>query len=151
MAAYKDLEPCGYFGEQWATSLVAVGWIESPPDLTTGPVDARFFEALTALLVDPWQPLTQAGSHRCTLCRFTGGPAVVRFRDREIAVGVTNVFVPTHDRTYVAPSLIAHYIDAHDYAPPPEFQQAVLSSPPMKSMDYYKLLRKHGIDKLAKS
>lgn len=151
MAAHKDLEPCGCFGEPWAGSLVAVGWIDSASELTTGPVDARFFEALTALLIDPWQPFAHAGPHRCTLCRFTGGPAVLRYRDREIALGVTNVFVPTQDRAYVAPSLIAHYIDSHDYAPPAEFQQAVLSSPPMKSMDYYKLLRKRGIDKLAKS
>lgn len=126
-----------------------MGWLESPSELTTGPVEGSFFEALSALLIDPCEPFVHAGPHRCTFCRFTGGPSILRYRDREVILGVANLFVPTDDRVYVAPSLIAHYIDAHAYAPPPEFQQAVLRCPPMKSMPYYKLLRKHGVDKLA--
>lgn len=149
MASYKDLEPCGYFGERWASRLVAVGWLESHRDLTTGDVDAAFFAALTALLVDPWQPYVTAGTQRCSLCRFTGGPGVLRYRDREITLGVANLFVPTRDRAYVAPSLIAHYIDAHGYAPPAEFREAVMRCPPMKSMPYYQLLRVHDLAKLA--
>jgi hypothetical protein len=49
---------------------------------------------------------------------------------------------------YVAPSLVVHYIDAHQYAPPDAFQHAVTSCPPMRSMDYFKAIRKHGIHRL---
>jgi hypothetical protein len=75
---------------------------------------------------------------------------VIHLREREIDCGVNNLFVVEGDRAYVAPSLIAHYIDAHEYAPPVEFQRAVMSSPPMKSMEYYKLLAKAGIAQLGK-
>jgi hypothetical protein len=149
MAAFDDLAPCDYFGHEWADTLVAVGWIESRAQFTPTSVDATFFDALTALLCDPWQPFAFGGGHRCTMCTFSGGPGTLRYADRTITMGSTNLFVFSEQRAYVCPSLIAHYIDAHAYAPPAEFQETVVRSPPMKSIAYLKLLRKHGVHRLA--
>jgi hypothetical protein len=44
----------------------------------------------------------------------------------------------------VAPSLILHSMDAHEYAPPAAFCEAVLACPPMRSMDYLRAILKNG-------
>ena len=45
---------------------------------------------------------------------------------------------------YVAPELIAHYIDAHEYRPPDEFVESVLKCPRMSTKEYFKALRRSG-------
>jgi hypothetical protein len=37
--------------------------------------------------------------------------------------------VPSGDRLYFAPEMIAHYIERHEYAPPLDFVEAVLACP----------------------
>ncbi|XYH97325.1 hypothetical protein ACMHYB_57805 [Sorangium sp. So ce1128] len=144
MAYYPDLGPCDYFG-RWQDILRAVGWHEPSHPFATGSVPESFFGALVRLLSDPWQPFAAAGHHSCPYCRFTGGPAELRFDGATIHVGVNNLFVPADNEVYVAPSLIAHYVDAHGYSPPPVFQAAVLSCPEMRSFGYLKSLRMRGI------
>jgi hypothetical protein len=56
-------------------------------------------------------------------------------------MGTANVFVPAGDVVFVAPSLLLHYIDSHEYQPPSEFQRAVKACPPMKSMAYLKAVK----------
>ncbi len=134
---YPDLSPCDYFG-QWQHVLVAVGWLEPGHESSTGPVSKSFFEALVRLLADPWQPAALAGHRSCGFCHFTGGPAVIEFEGHAVRLGTENLFVPAPNRVYVAPSMIAHYVDAHDYCPPSVFQEAVLKCPRMKSSAYLK-------------
>jgi hypothetical protein len=40
--------------------------------------------------------------------------------------------------------MIAHYILAHNYAPPAEFCDAVLRCPPMSSPEYFEAIVKNG-------
>lgn len=75
-----------------------------------------------------------AGRHPCTLCRFTGGPATLPYRSLNLVLGSANLYVPASDCIYLAQSLIVHYVDAHGYLPPAEFQLAVLACPQMRSM-----------------
>ena len=82
------------------------------------------------------------GTHSCDFCRISGGPGRFDLDHVTAILGASNLFVPTNDRLFVAPSLILHYIDAHDYSPPPAFCDAVIACPEMRSMDYLKLIRK---------
>ncbi|GEN07190.1 hypothetical protein SAMN05443572_104186 [Myxococcus fulvus] len=133
-----DLEPISLPGLE-SPKLRAVGWIERGFDHPKGDVTPEFMKALVGLLVDPWQPVTYAGIHRCTLCRFSGGPGQLTFEEQRVTLGVANLYVPGEEGVvYVAPSSVVHYIDAHEYVPPDEFQRAVLSCPPMRSMAYLK-------------
>ena len=59
-------------------------------------------------------------------------------------MGVSNVYVPGNAVIYVAPSLVAHYVDAHEYQPPKEFMEAVLQCPPMRSMEYLRAIKSIG-------
>jgi hypothetical protein len=147
LAHYEDLTTCDYFGAIDG-ALLAVGWLQRDRPFTKGRVEARFFGALVELAIDPWQPFAFAGLHRCEFCRFTGGPGAVYYENIAARVGAENLFVPGDGAMYVAPSTILHYIDAHEYAPPEEFQRAVLACPPMRSMEYLKALRAAGVHRL---
>lgn len=141
MACYRDLEPCTYFG---IPGLTAVGWLDTGEDYPRGPLLAGFGDALAGLLVRPWQPVLLLGFHRCPFCRLSGGPDQVRVGDRRIDCGASNLFVPAGERLFVAPSLVLHYVDAHDYSPPTEFQRAVLACPASGSTAYLRALRATG-------
>jgi hypothetical protein len=149
MTTYPDLGSCDYFGPSWAERLTAVGWLDASVPSSGEPVGAPLFETLVRLLSDPWQPVVTAGHHRCPFCRFSGGARELRYAGITAALGSSNLFVFDEKRAYVSPSLIAHYIDAHAYVPPQPFQRAVAACPPMKSMDYLKLVRRHGLQGLA--
>ena len=105
--------------------IVAVGWLERGCQYSTGQVSAEVFSKLRDFFVDPWQPAVAAGAHQCDLCLHEPEKA-----------GANNLFVPGDQRLYVAPELILHYMNAHQYRPGNEFCDAVLRCPPMKSTEY---------------
>jgi hypothetical protein len=111
-----------------------------------GSVSPEFFRGLVVLLREPWQPFVFAGRGACGMCRFSGGPGALVYDGEKVSMGTTNLFVPAADRrVFVAPSLIAHYVDAHDYCPPDEFQAAVVACPPMGSLPYRRALHERGV------
>lgn len=144
MTVFADLGPISYFPVPDATALRAVGWLGRGHEFPVAPADRHFFDKLCLLLVAPFEPLTSFGSHRCDLCQFSGGPGTLRNGDAVVQMGASNLFVPGRGVVYVAPSLIAHYIDAHGYRPPDEFVEAVLQCPDPRSMDYKRLLLASG-------
>ena len=124
-----------------------MGWLDRAHTFPKGQVARNFFEALATLAVDPWQPAVAGGRHACELCVFTGGPASITVGDPTILIGSSNIFVPADGVVYVAPSLVLHYIDAHEYLPPEPFQRAVMACPPMRSMDYLRAIGRHDLHK----
>jgi len=63
---------------------------------------------------------TAMGFHECEFCSPTGA--------EKLAMGTGELWVPgTGDLIYVAPKLVAHYIEAHGYLPPQEFMEAVVA------------------------
>jgi hypothetical protein len=134
---YADLSECDYFPID--APMVAVGWLKAGVTYPTGPIDRAIYLKLAELLENPWQFAICGGHHKCDLCQFE---AEVR--------GAKNLFVPHNQSVYACPSLIAHYINAHHYRPPEVFCEAVLSCPPMRSLEYYRELRRAGGPGLAK-
>ena len=143
MTWFADLAPLTYFTRQ-PGSLRAIGWLNANHGYAKGPVAEEDFARLCELLVDPWEPGGFTGSHACDLCRFTSGPTNVHFRKSSVSVGHANLFLPAGDVLFVAPSLVVHYIDAHEYQPPPVFWEAVRACPPMRSLAYKKALLAAG-------
>lgn len=146
MAHFADLEQCTYFGDGLKVKLLAIGWMERDHPYAKGDVDIDFFARLCELLQNPWwNGAMAAGVHLCSFCRFSGGLSANRFQvgQRGVTVpsiGNANLVVPGKGCYYAAPSTIVHYIDAHEYAPPPEFVEAVMACPPMRSMEYLRLV-----------
>lgn len=143
-----DLAPLRLSPFESATNVIAVGWLEPGAEYQHGEVGADFVRKLTDLLVNPWQPVAAAGRHSCGFCRMTGGPSVFRLHglpmSPDVPMGVSNLWLPGDGVCYVAPSLILHYMDSHDYSPPTEFKLAVMACPPMRSIAYLKALLKNG-------
>lgn len=147
MAYIEDESELIYFPFSEGLGFIAAGWLATDCDYTKGDVSPEFFRALCRLLVNPWSPpIASRGVHRCELCRFSGGASKYSFEGYSFsAIGSSELFVPFDNRVYVAPVSIAHYIDCHGYCPPPEFQQAVLECPEMRSVRYLKLILDGGV------
>ncbi len=140
MTWYEDLSLCRYLNEGGEETVLAVGWLERDHSYNKGPIreKKKVVDTLVRLLVDPWQPMYFLGYHACSLCRRLHTPLTLRHKGTQITMGATNVLVPGNRCIYGAPSLIAHYILDHGYAPPEPFCQALLACPPMGSTDYFR-------------
>lgn len=149
MAHFEDFSPCSYFPGSSGLGFKAVGWLERGHEYPKGHVSAEFFEKLLIVLQNPWSPpIASPGIHACQLCQFSAGRAEFSFtfgkgslrHYRVSGVGNSALYVPAGKELFVSPSSIAHYIDAHSYLPPPEFQQAVINCPEMRSTAYLRAL-----------
>ena len=135
MVWHADLEPLGH------NDILAVGWLEPGREYNRGPVAPTFAAAFCDLVADPWQPFACAGFHSCGFCRLSGGSHFFQLGNRSVQVGTSNLYVPAASKVFFCPSLMIHYADAHEYAPPEEFIRAVLECPPMRSKEYLKAIK----------
>lgn len=153
---YEDLEPYGMDAalSQDGNRVLAAGWLENGYDYSRGPVDPPTISRLFAFARHRWWR-GALGYHSCDLCPAapprTG--TVVEWRERtflgvsrtrQCTTGDFEFFVPARGCVYVAPSLILHYSLAHGYAPPPEFIEAVLACPDVRTPEYAALVRDNG-------
>jgi hypothetical protein len=158
MAWYADLEPYPFRGET-TNKLLAVGWLESkyafPCSRQARAVIDQFAECV-------WTqgrhfPFGYLGFHSCSFCgdqseenwvrEHNGRWSYVGFeQSTDIYNGITtimgaaNIFIPGKTAVYIAPSLMLHYLDSHDYAPPSEFIDALAQCPPIGCEAYYQAL-----------
>lgn len=99
----------------------AVGWLSSACPFPRGELPAEF---VTRLL-----EFVRRADHSSEVLGF---PAFGGWHDCEFcgqARGYGNFGVPSGPLLFVAPEMLGHYVQQHEYAPPPEFVAAVLSSP----------------------
>jgi hypothetical protein len=137
MTELIDLEPCTYFSID-DQNLISVGWLSRKTEFEKGSISEEYYERISELVKNPWEPITHAGVHLCDLCQFSG-PAFTK-----------NVFIPYNEQIYVAPEAIVHYSEAHWYKPPNVFIEAVLNCPEMNTMAYKKALLANGGRNLVK-
>ena len=111
----------------------AIGWLSATAPYSTGDTPADFVDKLR-LLAKHWGASTSAlgwpvtgGPHTCEMC------GAVR------AAG--NFGVPAESILYVAPEMVAHYVEAHRYAPPEAFVEAVIRCPPPDTPEYARAVR----------
>jgi hypothetical protein len=140
MTYFPDLSPCRYFNGLWSDRLIAIGWLEPGNEYQKGDVSKDFLNALVTLLKAPWEPLMALGYHRCSFCRLKEEFSI--YKDHELPLGARNVYIIGNDQVYIAPSLIEHYIESHEYQPPLEFQKAVMLAARTRKKDYEKKLKK---------
>jgi len=152
----EDLSPCTYVASSRSDceKLKAVGWLAWGHPYTEREIqlpETRFVQLLR-LLVDPWQPLFFMGGHECEFCPeepHEDLPAYYRRHQIErdglvVDFGANNLYVPGEGCVYVAPSMIAHYVDVHRYEPPVAFWEAVMNCPEMGSETYKQALIANG-------
>jgi hypothetical protein len=133
VAWFMDSSPCDYFGAEFAPILRAIGWLELGRPFTIGKVDREVYDKIVAMRSNSWSPMIALGNHGCDLCQHVAE-----------SCGFANLFIPWQGFLFVCPDLIGHYVNAHGYAPPSEFCDAVLACPPMRSMEYLKAILANG-------
>lgn len=114
-----SLEPEGLYGWMWGADgafdvpEVSVGWLEPPHAYPRGTMEADLVEQLERLCRSSRYHVTR-GFHPCGFC----GEWVEGLGSKEIRVGGDDV-------VYAAPNLVVHYVQAHGYAPPAGFVDAL--------------------------
>jgi hypothetical protein len=100
---------------------IVVGWLHPDQPFNKGQVPQEFLIRLKEFArrwFDSVETLgwgVQMGYHTCEFCGK--------------AMGSGTFGVPSGDRLFYAPELIAHYVEHHQYAPPDEFITSVLACP----------------------
>jgi hypothetical protein len=124
---FADLTPYTYGllpKQQPWKDVLNVGWLSCEHPFTTGELSSSFSHILQCLIswpvFDPIDTGIAMGYHGCEFCSPLGA--------EEPASGTGELWVPGAGRLiYVAPTLVAHYVEAHRYLPPQEFIEAVLA------------------------
>jgi hypothetical protein len=116
------------------TAVRAVGWLARGYQYPVGPVPADLLPALRKLRagwgaildIAPWWPAFM-GVHQCELC--TGHH------------DTGDIAVPFGQVLFVAPTMIVHYIEIHQYLPPTDFVEAATACPEPIGLGYAHAIR----------
>ena len=99
----------------------AVGWLSDQHPFPLGDASPEFLERLKEFCNrwgDGLEPLAWGllmGPHQCEFCRGF------------MATG--NIGIPCGAILFVAPEMVAHYVEVHQYAPPSLFVASILTAP----------------------
>src|SRR5262245_52395663 len=116
MAFFEDLTPYTYLHpEEELPGTINVGWLDRDHPFPAGPTSEAFRVKLGRLCLR--RVKQTRGFHRCPFCKGVGRSA-----------SSAEMRVSHLGKVYAAPSLVHHYVVAHDYRPPDEFIAAVLAS-----------------------
>jgi hypothetical protein len=142
MAYFPDLSSYEYEDVPSGRSTVNVGWLDRSHPYPKGDVPATFTSKLWTLstfAVDP-----SRGVHECEFCSNAPVGLLTVQRDAEtLRLGSAEIRVfGNGERVYAAPNLLYHYVVAHQYRPPDEFIEAVLTGPLPPDEAYINRLRK---------
>jgi hypothetical protein len=126
---FEDLTPYEYDRKTSDPNIVNVGWLSRDHAFQTGDVSSEFLEALRTLVASPVNLCR--GYHFCEYCpqpeTFVRNGLRMMDPQPEISGNGEVRITGTDGRTYVAPVLVRHYIEAHHYRPPDAFIDAVFS------------------------
>jgi hypothetical protein len=127
---FADLTPYEYGYEERRSSILNVGWLGRGHAFPVGAVPDDFVDALRRLIASPVN--LYRGYHTCEFC--PDPPVVVDSEGRRVTgppgetMGNGEIRVSgSEGEVYVAPVLVAHYVQVHNYLPPEGFIRAVLS------------------------
>jgi hypothetical protein len=119
MTYFEDLTPHTYTKHAEEVGVVNIGWLEKGHRFPTGPTSKEFQAALQELCEKPIH--LHRGFHVCEFCAW-------KSRDDWSPIGNGQIRIRDENGLwYVAPTMIYHYVDNHNYQPPDEFIMAVLN------------------------
>lgn len=117
------------------SGFVAVGWLHPDHPFSQAEPATNFVLKLTQF-AERSQASAMAlglgaagGYHTCEFC--------------EQAYGIANFGVPSGEKLFYSPEMIAHYVEAHRYAPPAEYIEAILVSPLPGTREYVNAVAEH--------
>ncbi len=151
MTYFKDLTPYGYLArdEPLAPKPLNVGWLSSQMPFEKGDTSQEFKDKLLKFCSDEFIVLIARGFHICEFCDLSSEQWFEEQKDKDgkkahwASIGDGEIRVRGKLAVYAAPALIHHYVAQHQYRPPDEFIEAVLTGEP-ESKEQRELLRKYS-------
>jgi len=150
-----DLSVCQYF---WFKEphFLSIGWLNKTHSFRKGHAPKELITKLKYHLKYHWEPFSAVGLHECELCiprdesipreyetprvqvptpnqnnDIQNEPFDIKIPTENRRAGSRNLFIPFDNYLYIAPELILHYIESHEYYPPEVFIKAALCCPDM--------------------
>jgi hypothetical protein len=128
---FADLTPYEYGYEMPRSNVLNIGWLSRGHAFPIGAVPETFINTLRRLVRSPEN--LYRGYHVCEFCPDppvvvspnglrASNPPGETMGNGEIRVAGSEGVV------YVAPVLVAHYVEVHNYLPPEAFIRAVISA-----------------------
>lgn len=110
---FQDLTPYAYGRIDRDRECLNIGWIGKDENFTTGETSEEFLKKLEEVeKSDEFTSERHKGFHRCELCGDLMGTQVKKI---------------SGEKCYKFPSKISHYVKDHNYKPPQEFIDAIMS------------------------
>jgi hypothetical protein len=138
MTYYPDLSPYEYGPD--SDGACNVGWLDENYPFPTGTTPTAFHERLLVHCRFEFTVHHCFGFHECQFCPSPECPVKVARGDEQVSLGNGEIRVIGTDAVYAAPTLVYHYVVDHDYLPPEEFVEAVLTGPEPGSDEHQILL-----------
>ncbi len=133
---FPDMSPYSY-GTWYREQSIAfqevrtIGWLKQGFTYSKGKVGDRFLQKLQQMYQSPRVHIRgMRGYHQCDLCdpSLANKDQQSASSPQQIWRGSSELWIPSSMSSqliYAAPSMIRHYIIAHEYRPPDEFIQSV--------------------------
>lgn len=126
--SYKDLSNYVYYDAVTFPKVKNVGWLDNEHEFQVGKVGAEIIDTLKCLICNDELYNAKAnvmrGIHPCPFCKSTD--IYVEHEGKKALLGNAELWIPNgKDEFLVAPTLIVHYIEVHEYAPPSIFIDAL--------------------------
>lgn len=153
MTYYPDLTRYEYFArdEPSDTAALNIGWLDETQPYVIGHTPQEFKDRLFEFCLDKYTVHIARGFHACQFCKLSYDQW---FEEHEfkygenahwMSIGDGEIRVLGKSAIYAAPTLIYHYVVEHQYQPPKEFIEAVLTGPAPGSNMHITLLEKLGV------
>jgi hypothetical protein len=126
---FPDLNMYSYGRAEPRSAVVNVGWLGGGNTFPVGDTDEAFLQALRCLVAQPVN--LYRGYHKCEFCPDSPPELRNGFRwntNPPEVLGNGEIRVTSNGITYVAPVLIRHYVEVHQYKPPTAFIEACLAA-----------------------
>lgn len=103
-----------------------IGWLDANHSFSKNKASE---ELLNGLFEKCLYPINKTrGYHLCQFCKSSSFGLKATRNGKEIILGSAEIWIKGKDgKTFAAPNLIYHYVAEHDYEPPNEFIDAILS------------------------
>lgn len=118
--------------EKRDSGYYALGWLHPDHSFPRADAAPEFLERLKEFARrygESAEALGWGAIGGCHVCEFCGK-----------ALGFGSFGVAAGDKLFHAPEMIAHYVEAHRYAPPAEFVAAVLACPLPGTPEYFNVV-----------
>lgn len=149
MTYYQDLTPYEYSPDPLVDPRpLNVGWLSREMPFEKGVTSQQFKDRLLEFCSDELVINIMRGFHACEFCNLS----YEQWADKRNKPGEKNHWASIGDgeirvlgksAVYAAPSLIYHYVIDHQYKPPDEFVEAVLTGTSPGSNEHRDLLGKY--------